>query len=80
MPSIPSVYDEPEFADFTDEFLGGQKSAVEFGKAATRVAPVYYGPLHDQTDAYIKEALQNVQEKGAIQKRNGTQPLIRSCA
>lgn len=65
MPSIPSVYDEPEFADFTDEFLGGQKSAVEFGKAATRVAPVYYGPLHDQTDAYIKEALQNVQEKGA---------------
>lgn len=65
MPSIPSVYDEPAFKDYSDEFLGGQKSAAEYGKAANRVAPVYYGPLHDQTDAYIKEALQNVQEKGA---------------
>jgi len=68
MPTIPDIYDEPEFKDYTDEYLGGQASAVEFGKAANRVKPVYYGPLHDQTDAYIKEALQNVQEQGADPK------------
>lgn len=65
MPSMPEVYDSPEFKNFTDDFLGGQASAVEYAKAAERVAPIYYGPLHDQTDSYIKEALQNVQETGA---------------
>lgn len=65
MPSIPEVFDSPEFTMFTDDFLGGQASAVEYAKAAERVAPVYYGPLHDQTDSFIKEALQNVQETGA---------------
>ena len=65
MPSIPEVYESPEFTGFTDDFLGGQATAVEYAKAAERVAPVYYGPLHDQTDFFIKEALQNVQETGA---------------
>jgi len=65
MPSIPDLYDEPEFQGFQDEFLGGQASAVEFGKAALNVEPVYYGPLHDQTDAYIKQALRNVKEQAA---------------
>lgn len=63
MPSTPALFDEPAFKDFKDDFLGGQASAAEFAKAADRVAPVYYGPLHDQTDAFIKEAIQNVQEK-----------------
>lgn len=65
MPSTPALFEDPTFTDFTDEFLGGQTSAAEFAKAAGRVQPVYYGPLHDQTDAFIKEALQNVQEKNA---------------
>ncbi|MFC6335217.1 ABC transporter substrate-binding protein [Paenibacillus septentrionalis] len=65
MPSTPALFDQPEFKDFTDEFLGGQASAAQFAAAADRVAPVYYGPLHDQADAFIKEAIQNVQEKNA---------------
>lgn len=65
MPSTPALYELPEFKEFKDEFLGNQTSAAEFAVAAARVAPVYYGPLHDQTDAYIKEAIQNVQEKNA---------------
>jgi len=65
MPSTPALFEAPEFKDFTDEFLGGQASAAEFASAAERVAPIYYGPLHDQTDSYIKEAIQNVQEKDA---------------
>jgi len=65
MPSIPGLYDEPEFQGFQDGFLGGQASAVEFGKAALNIEPVYYGPLHDQTDAYIRAALRNVQERAA---------------
>ena len=65
MPSTPALFEEPAFKDYTDEFLGGQASAAEFAAAASRVAPVYYGPLHDQTDSFIKEAIQNVQEKNA---------------
>jgi len=65
MPSIPALFEEAEFTGFTDEFLGGQASASQFATAAGRVKPVYYGPLHDQTDAIIKEALQNVQETNA---------------
>ncbi|MCR2806418.1 ABC transporter substrate-binding protein [Paenibacillus soyae] len=65
MPSIPALFEEPAFKDLTDEFLGGQASATEFAAAAATVEPVYYGPLHDQTDSFIKEALQNVQEKQA---------------
>jgi len=65
MPSTFALFEAPEFNEFTDEFLGGQASAAEFAKAAERVAPIYYGPLHDQTDSYIKEAIQNVQEKNA---------------
>lgn len=65
MPSTPALFEAAEFKDHTDEFLGGQASAAEFASAAERVAPIYYGPLHDQTDSYIKEAIQNVQEKGA---------------
>ncbi len=65
MPSTPALFEDPTFTEFTDEFLGGQASAAAFAVAAGRVQPVYYGPLHDQTDAMIKEALQNVQEQNA---------------
>ncbi len=65
MPSIPSLYEDPAFVNYTDDFFGGQQIAVEFGEAATRVKPVYYGPLHDSTDSLIKDALQNVLETGA---------------
>ncbi|OMD42901.1 ABC transporter substrate-binding protein [Paenibacillus odorifer] len=65
MPSIPALYEDPAFVDFKDEFFGGQQIAVEFGKAANRVKPVYYGPLHDQTDTFFKNALKNVLEKKA---------------
>ncbi|WP_151734702.1 ABC transporter substrate-binding protein [Paenibacillus tengchongensis] len=65
MPSIPALYEDPEFINFKDEFFGGQQIAVEYGKAANRVKPVYYGPLHDQTDTFFKNALKNVLEKKA---------------
>ncbi|MEK4007328.1 ABC transporter substrate-binding protein [Paenibacillus sp. FSL H3-0333] len=65
MPSIPALYEDPAFVDFKDDFFGGQQTAVEFGKAANRVKPVYYGPLHDQTDTFFKNALKNVLEKKA---------------
>lgn len=62
-PSIPAVYGDAAFTGKTDEFFAGQATAVEFGKAATRVKPVYYGPLHDQVDTFFKDALKNVLEK-----------------
>ncbi|MBW4083371.1 extracellular solute-binding protein [Paenibacillus sp. S150] len=65
MPSVPALYEDPAFKDFKDEFFGGQQTAVEFGKSANRVKPVYYGPLHDQTDTFFKNALKNVLEKKA---------------
>ncbi|GGF84580.1 ABC transporter substrate-binding protein [Paenibacillus albidus] len=65
MPSIPALYEDPAFVDFKDDFFAGQQTAVEFGKAANRVKPVYYGPLHDQTDTFFKNALKNVLEKKA---------------
>lgn len=65
MPSIPALYEDAEFTGFTDEFFGGQAIAVEYGKAAGSVKPVYYGPLHDQTDTFFKDALQNIMEKKA---------------
>ena len=65
MPSIPALYTDATFTGFQDEFFGGQATAVEYGKAAERVKPVYYGPLHDQTDTFFKDALKNVLEKKA---------------
>jgi cellobiose transport system substrate-binding protein len=64
-PSIPAVYDEPTFKEDQDEFFGGQVIAEAYAQSAERVKPVYYGPLHDQTDTIIKNALKNVLEKKA---------------
>lgn len=60
MPSIPSLYTDSAFTGYQDEFFGNQAIAIEFAKAAQRVNPVYYGPFHDQTDSYFKDALRNV--------------------
>lgn len=65
MPSIPAVYDTDSFKNAKDEFFSGQNIAVEFAEAAKKIKPVYYGPLHDTTDSYIKAALRNVIEKQA---------------
>ena len=65
IPSIPALYEDPAFVDFKDEFFGGQQTAVEFSKAADRIKPVYYGPLHDQTATFFTNALRNVIEKQA---------------
>ncbi|MNI77032.1 hypothetical protein D3C73_1332990 [compost metagenome] len=59
------MYDDPAFVKFKDVFFGGQQTAAEFGKAANRVRPEYYGPLHDQTDSFFKNALKKVSEKQA---------------
>lgn len=60
IPSIPALYDDPAFAALRDGFFGGQQTTVEFGRAASRVKPVFYGPLHDRTDALFKKALGKV--------------------
>lgn len=62
-PSIPAVYDDPDFSTEKDEFFGGQVISEAYADSAKRVKPVYYGPLHDQTDTMIKNALKNVLEK-----------------
>ncbi|QCT01410.1 extracellular solute-binding protein family 1 [Paenibacillus algicola] len=64
-PSIPAVYDDPAFKSEQDEFFSGQIIAEAYAEAAKSVQPVYYGPLHDQTDTIIKNALKNVLEKKA---------------
>ncbi|KOP65002.1 sugar transporter [Bacillus sp. FJAT-18019] len=64
-PSIPTVYSEPSFTEEKDEFFGGQVISEAYAKSAERIKPVYYGPLHDQTDTIIKNALKNVLEKKA---------------
>ncbi|MBY0164951.1 extracellular solute-binding protein [Paenibacillus lautus] len=64
-PSIPAVYSEPSFTEEKDEFFGGQVISEAYAKSAERIKPVYYGPLHDQTDTIIKNALKNVLEKKA---------------
>lgn len=63
-PSIPALYEDPAFLK-ADDFFGGQAIAKEYSKSAVRVKPVYYGPLHDQTDTFFKNALKNVLEKKA---------------
>lgn len=65
MPSIPALFEDPAFTEGKDAFFGDQVTAVEYGKAAQRVKPVFYGPLHDQTDTFFKNALKNVLEKKA---------------
>lgn len=65
MPSIPAVYDDPKFKDLKDPFFGNQATSAEFATAAKSVKPIRYGKLHDATDSIIKEALKNVQQKGA---------------
>lgn len=62
-PSIPAVYTEPAFSEEKDDFFGGQVISEAYAKSAERVKPVYYGPLHDQVDTIIKNALKNVLEK-----------------
>ncbi|ANA80957.1 extracellular solute-binding protein family 1 [Paenibacillus vortex V453] len=64
-PSIPAVYSEPSFTEEKDEFFSGQVISEAYAKSAERIKPVYYGPLHDQTDTIIKNALKNVLEKKA---------------
>ncbi|GAE09478.1 sugar transport system [Paenibacillus sp. JCM 10914] len=64
-PSIPAVYSEPSFTEDKDEFFSGQVISEAYAKSAERIKPVYYGPLHDQTDTIIKNALKNVLEKKA---------------
>ena len=64
-PSFPAVYSEPSFTEEKDEFFGGQVISEAYAKSAERIKPVYYGPLHDQTDTIIKNALKNVLEKKA---------------
>lgn len=64
-PSIPAVYSEPAFTEEKDEFFGGQIISEAYAKSAERIKPVYYGPLHDQSDTFIKNALKNVLEKKA---------------
>ncbi|MEF2967881.1 extracellular solute-binding protein [Paenibacillus sp. M1] len=64
-PTIPAVYEEAAFKEDKDEFFGGQVIAEAYAKAAQTVKPVYYGPLHDQSDTIIKNALKNVLEKKA---------------
>lgn len=65
MPSIPSLYDDPIFTSYTDEFYNDQEIAKEFGIAAKTVRPIRYGKLHDATDALFKEGLQNILVKKA---------------
>ncbi|MNZ68561.1 Lactose-binding protein precursor [compost metagenome] len=62
-PSAPAVYAEPAFTEEKDDFFSGQVISEAYAKSAERVKPVYYGPLHDQTDTIIKNALKNVLEK-----------------
>ncbi|MBA9088602.1 cellobiose transport system substrate-binding protein [Fontibacillus solani] len=64
-PSAPAVYSEPAFTEDKDDFFSGQIISEAYAKSAERVKPVYYGPLHDQADKLIKDALKNVLEKKA---------------
>lgn len=61
MPSILEAYDDPQFLHYQDDFLGGQSPGVEFVKAVQHIEAVQYDPLPHQTEAYLKEALRNVQ-------------------
>lgn len=65
MPSIPALYTDEAFTSYTDEFFSNQQIAVEYGKAANRVKPVYYGPLHDATNTFFNDALRNIIDSGA---------------
>lgn len=64
-PSIPELFSDPSLLEYTDEFFSNQQTGIAFGKAAERVSPVHYGPLHDATDSHFKNALRNVIEGGA---------------
>jgi len=64
-PSTPSVYDEPAFKDYSDEYFGGQNTAEVFAKAADQVKTVYMGKNYSLVQREIVTAITNVSEKKA---------------
>lgn len=59
-PSTPAVYDEPEFANYTDDYFGGIATAQVFGEAAKAVEPVYKGRNFYPVDDEFHEGLTNI--------------------
>ncbi|MBW4838435.1 MAG: ABC transporter substrate-binding protein [Paenibacillaceae bacterium] len=65
LPSIPAVYNEPEFQADQDDFFGGQVISEAYARSAQRVKPVYYGPRFEQVDTLIKNAFRDIVENKA---------------
>jgi cellobiose transport system substrate-binding protein len=59
-PSTPEVYDAPAFADFKDDYHGGQNTAEVFKKAAEKIKPYYAGKNFQVVQSEITNALLNV--------------------
>ncbi|QKS72372.1 extracellular solute-binding protein [Paenalkalicoccus suaedae] len=59
-PSAPSVYEMPEFAEYTDEYFGGQNTAEVFANAALEVEHIHKGAQYGEVNTEILEGLNNV--------------------
>ncbi|SES15700.1 ABC transporter substrate-binding protein [Salipaludibacillus aurantiacus] len=59
-PSTPSVYDNSDFVNTTDDFYGGQNVGEIFAEAALDVEHVYKGPYYGDVNAEIVNGLDNV--------------------
>ncbi|WP_280769675.1 ABC transporter substrate-binding protein [Salipaludibacillus daqingensis] len=59
-PSAPSVYDMPEFNEYSDEYFGGQNTAQVFADSALEGEHVHKGPQYGDVNSEILAGLDNV--------------------
>jgi cellobiose transport system substrate-binding protein len=64
-PSAPSVYEDPAFSEYKDEYFGGLNTAKVFAEAAKQVKSVYTGKNFALVTDEINLALSNVNQKNA---------------
>jgi cellobiose transport system substrate-binding protein len=63
-PSTPSVYSNPAFTNFSDEYFSGVNTAKLFSEAAEQVKSAYTGPGYAIANTEIGTALENVNTEG----------------
>ncbi|MBO8155672.1 MAG: carbohydrate ABC transporter substrate-binding protein [Bacillaceae bacterium] len=64
-PSTPSIYNDPSFKDYSDDYFGGINTAQVFAQSAQMVQTVYMGKNYKVVQAEIVNALTNVSKKSA---------------
>lgn len=76
-PSTPSIYDEPSFKEYSDEYFGGMNTAEVFAESAQQVKTVYMGKNYQTVQTEIVNALTNVSKKKADPEKEWDEAIKR---